>query len=121
MTACPTALLVSLFLSCKTTQELPVTQLARHVDLFHLIIWSQIIRDQTFLPLPWLGPSYKAHYPFQQSCSLICSLVPINLSFPHMVWSLFGSTLQKLSGIVYNIIQTNQICFRVSSFYFPLP
>jgi hypothetical protein len=26
------------FSVCKTTQELPVTQLARHVDLFHLVI-----------------------------------------------------------------------------------
>jgi hypothetical protein len=26
------------FSACKTTQELPVTQLARHVNLFHLVI-----------------------------------------------------------------------------------
>jgi hypothetical protein len=37
------------------------------------IWWSQIIRDQRLysLPPPWLGPSYKAHYPIQPShCTL---------------------------------------------------
>jgi hypothetical protein len=36
MTACFS--LPDCFLACKTTQELSVTQLARHVDLFHLVI-----------------------------------------------------------------------------------
>jgi hypothetical protein len=26
--------------------------------------WSQIIKTRNSLPPPWLGPSYKAHYPF---------------------------------------------------------
>jgi hypothetical protein len=67
MTACFS--LPDCFSACKTTQELPVTQLARHVDLFHLVVTDNQRPDS--LPPPWLGPSYKAHYSFQPIC---CSL-----------------------------------------------
>jgi hypothetical protein len=72
MTTCQTPLLVSLLVSLLAkSQELPVTQLARHVNLFHLVITDNQTRNS--LPPPWLGPSYKAHYPFQPSC---CTLNP---------------------------------------------
>ncbi|XP_073908749.1 uncharacterized protein [Castor canadensis] len=41
-----------------------VTQLASHVDLFHLVITDNQ-RPET-LPPPWLGLSYKAHYSTHQ-------------------------------------------------------
>jgi hypothetical protein len=52
MTACPTPLLVSLdcFSACKTTQELLVTQLARHIDLFHLVVTDNQRPDSLSLP-----------------------------------------------------------------------
>jgi hypothetical protein len=43
------------FSACRTPQELPVTQLARHVNLFHLVITDNQTRNS--LPPPWLGPS----------------------------------------------------------------
>jgi hypothetical protein len=68
------------------------------------IWWSQIIRYQKSPPVSWLGPSYKAHYPFQPSCCTLIlretaqqSVISINLSFPHVAWSLFGSSLHFLS------------------------
>jgi hypothetical protein len=72
MTVCPTPLLVSLLISLLAKpQELPVTQLVRHVDLFHLVITDN--QRPEILPPTWLGPSYKAHYPFQPS---YCTLNP---------------------------------------------
>jgi hypothetical protein len=51
------------FSACKTTQDLPVTKLAKHVDLFHLVITDNQIPEIS-LPPPWLAPYYKAHYTF---------------------------------------------------------
>jgi hypothetical protein len=54
------------FLACKTTQELPVTQLARHVDLFHLVI-ADNWRSET-LSLPHgLAPPIKPTTQFSQA------------------------------------------------------
>jgi hypothetical protein len=90
------------FSACKPTQELPVTQLARHVNLFHLVISDNQRPESLSLPHS-LAPPIKATTHFQPShCTLnpkewqSCSLVPINLSLPHVAWSLFGSTLQIL-------------------------
>jgi hypothetical protein len=49
MTACKTPLLVSLLAK---PQELPVSQLARHVDLFHLITDNQELGTPS-LPVVW--------------------------------------------------------------------
>jgi hypothetical protein len=88
------------FSACKATQELPVTQLARHVDLFHLVITDNQRPETLSLP-HGLAPPIKPTTHFSQATSLWtqkewqpCGLVPINLSFPHVAWSLFGSTLQ---------------------------
>jgi hypothetical protein len=76
MTTCKTSLLVSLFAK---PQELPISQLAMHVDPLHLVItdkWrpvAQLVSRRNTLPPSWCGPSYKAHYPFQLSC---CTLNP---------------------------------------------
>jgi hypothetical protein len=104
---CQTSLLVPLLVSLLAkSQELPVSQLARHVNLLHLVITDNRRPETLSLP-PWLGPSYKAHYPFQPSpCSLNPretsqqSVISINLSFPHTVWSLFGSSLHKDLNII---------------------
>jgi hypothetical protein len=56
------------FSACKTTQGLPVTQLARQVDLFHLVITDNQRPETLSLPSPWLGPSYKPTTCFQPSC-----------------------------------------------------
>jgi hypothetical protein len=48
MTACFS--LPDCFSACKTTQELPVTQLARHVDLFHLVITDNQRPETLSLP-----------------------------------------------------------------------
>jgi hypothetical protein len=94
-------LLISLpdcFSACKTTQKLPVTQLARHVGLFHLVITDNQTRDS--LPPPWLGPPIKHTTQFSQAASLWTQKSDspvfwflINISFPHVAWSLFSSTL----------------------------
>jgi hypothetical protein len=87
-------LLVSLpdcFSACKTTQELPVTQLARHVNLFHLVIADN--RTPETLALPHgLAPPIKPTTHFSWAASLWtwkewqpCGLVPINLAFPCVV------------------------------------
>jgi hypothetical protein len=89
------------FSACKTTQELPVTQLARHVDLFHLVITDN--RRPETLSIPHgLAPPIKPTTHFQPSCLTLNAKTvtvlqsgPISLSFPHVVWSLFGSTLQQ--------------------------
>jgi hypothetical protein len=59
MTACQTPLLVSLLVSLLAKpQELPVSQLARHVDLFHLVITDN--RRPETLSLPHgLAPPIK--------------------------------------------------------------
>jgi hypothetical protein len=68
MTTCQTPLLVSLFVSLLAkSQELPVIQLVRHVDLFHMVITDNQRSETLSLP-PSLGPSYKAHHPIQPSC-----------------------------------------------------
>jgi hypothetical protein len=93
------------FSACKTPQELLVTELAWYVDLFHLVIAD--IGDQRLSPSPMAWPPpIKPTTHFQPShCTLnpkewqSCGLVPINLSFPHMAWSLFGSTLQFLTDL----------------------
>jgi hypothetical protein len=67
MTACFS--LPDCFSACKTTQELPVTQLARHVDLFHLMI-ADNQRPET-LSLPYgFAPSIKPTTQFSQAVSL---------------------------------------------------
>jgi hypothetical protein len=48
MTACFS--LPDYFLACITSQELPVTQLARHVDLFHLVITDNQRPETLSLP-----------------------------------------------------------------------
>jgi hypothetical protein len=71
MTACKTLLLVSLLAKL---QELPISQLAMHVDTFHLVITdklrpaAQLFTGRNTLPPSWYGPSSKAPYPFQPSC-----------------------------------------------------
>jgi hypothetical protein len=97
-------LLVSLpdcFLACKTTQELPVTQLARHVDLFHLVITDNQKPEALSLP-HGLAPPIKPTTHFSQASSLWTQKSDspavwflMSLSFPHVAWSLFGSSLQK--------------------------
>jgi hypothetical protein len=87
-------------------QELPGSQLARHVDPFHLVITDKwrpgawLFSARNTLPPTWCGPSYKAPYSFQPSCCALNprgaaqqSVLPINLSFLHVVWSLLGSSL----------------------------
>jgi hypothetical protein len=68
-------------------QELPVTQLARHVNLFHLVITDNQRPESLSLP-HGLAPPMKPTTHFSQAASLCtqkewqsCSLVPINLSF----------------------------------------
>jgi hypothetical protein len=86
------------FSACKTPQELPVTQLARQVDLFHLVITDNQRPETLSLPYGLTSP-IKPTTQFSQAASLWTwewwpsSLVPINLFFPHMAWSLFSSTL----------------------------
>jgi hypothetical protein len=76
MTTCKTPLLVSLLAKL---QELPVSQLAMHVDPFLLVItdkWGPVawlFSRRNILPALWCGPSYKAHFSFQLSC---CTLNP---------------------------------------------
>jgi hypothetical protein len=56
MAACQTPLLVFLLVSLLTkSQELPVTQLARHVYLFHLVITDNW-RPETLSPSPMVWP-----------------------------------------------------------------
>jgi hypothetical protein len=63
MTACFS--LPDCFSACKTTQELPVTQLARHVNLFHLVIADN--RRPETLSLPHgSAPSIKPTTQFTQ-------------------------------------------------------
>jgi hypothetical protein len=96
MTACFS--LPDCFLACKTTQELPVTQLARHVDLFHLIIADHHRPDSLSLPHGLAPPiKHTTHFsqaaaPWPWGTALRSGL--INLPFPHVAWSLFGRTLQ---------------------------
>jgi hypothetical protein len=69
MTTCQTPLLVSLLVSLLAkSQELPVTQLARHVDLFHLVI-ADNQRPET-LSLPHgLAPPIKPTTHFSQAAA----------------------------------------------------
>jgi hypothetical protein len=57
------------FSACKTTQELPVTQLARHVNLFHLVITDNQIPETLSLP-HGLDPPIKPTTQFSQATSL---------------------------------------------------
>jgi hypothetical protein len=102
-----------LFLACKTTQELPVTQLASHVDLFHLVITDNQRPDSLSLP-HGLAPAIKPTTHFQPNC-LTLSLKrvtalqsgPVNLSFPHMACYLFSSALHLVPkpGRGYRMLQ----------------
>jgi hypothetical protein len=71
MTTCKTPLLVSLLAK---PQELPVSQLATHVNPFHLVITDNqgpvawLFSGKNTLPLLQCIPSYKALYPLQLSC-----------------------------------------------------
>jgi hypothetical protein len=71
--------------SAYKTQELPVTQLARYVDLFHLVITDNQ-RPETLSLLYGLAPPIKPTTHFSQSAALwtrewhSCCLVP-NKSF----------------------------------------
>jgi hypothetical protein len=106
MTAYKTPLLV--FLLAKP-QELPVSQLARHVDRLHLMITdkqgpaARLFSGRNTLRPLWCSPSHKAHYSFQLSCCTLNPKVspavwpPMNLSFLHVVRSLFSSSLQSSS------------------------
>jgi hypothetical protein len=62
-------LLPDCFSACKTTQELPVTQLARHVDLFHLVITDNQRPETLSLP-HGLAPPIKPTTQFSQAASL---------------------------------------------------
>jgi hypothetical protein len=74
MTACKTPMLVSLLAK---SQELPASQVAIHVDSFHLVItdkWraaAQLFPGRSTLPPSWCGHSYKSLYPFQPSCCIL--------------------------------------------------
>jgi hypothetical protein len=76
MTTCKTLLLVSLLAKL---QKLLVSQLAMHVDPFHLVITDKwrpgawLFSGRNIHPPSWCGPSYKAPYPLQPSC---CTLNP---------------------------------------------
>jgi hypothetical protein len=121
MTTCQTSLLVPLLVPLLVSllvsllaksQELPVFQLARHVDLLHLVIADNRRPETLSLPhgfappikpipipakllLPDLGVRGTAH----QSV--------INLSFPHVAWGLY-------SAVPYNS-HTNGWNWRTSS------
>jgi hypothetical protein len=94
MTACKTLLLVSLLAKL---QELPISQLAMHVDTFHLVItdkWRSVawlFSGRNTLPLLWCGPFYKAPYTFQTICCTLNprgeaqqSVLSLNLPFLHV-------------------------------------
>jgi hypothetical protein len=66
MTACQTSLLVSLFAK---SQELPVTQLAKHVNLFHLVITDNQRPETLSLP-HGLAPPIKPTTHFSQAAVL---------------------------------------------------
>jgi hypothetical protein len=70
MTACQTPLLVSLLISLLAKpQELPVFQLSRHVNLFHLVITDN--RRPETLSLPHgLAPPVKPTTHFSQAAAL---------------------------------------------------
>jgi hypothetical protein len=69
------------FSACKATQELPITQLARYVNLFHLVIIDNLRPETLSLP-HCLAPSIKPTMHFSQAASLWtwewqpCILVP---------------------------------------------
>jgi hypothetical protein len=81
-------------------QELPVSQLARHINPFHLVITENRRLETLSLPhglAPPIKPtthSSQAAAPWIQG-SVQQSALSINLYFPHVAWSLFGSSLQK--------------------------
>jgi hypothetical protein len=94
MTTCKTPLLVSLLAKL---QELPVSQLAMQGPEARLFSGRNTIHTLQY------GSSYKAHYPLQLSFYTLNlreaawqSVLPINISFLHLVWSLFGSSLYFL-------------------------
>jgi hypothetical protein len=66
----PAACFSDCFSACKTTQELPVTQLARHVDPFHLLITDNQ-RPETLSFPHGLAPPIKPTTHFQPSCSTL--------------------------------------------------
>jgi hypothetical protein len=120
MTACKTLLLVSLLAK---VLKLPISQLAMHVDLFHLVTtekWrpaAQLFSGRNILPPSLCGHSYKAPYPFQPSwCTLNTRVSPVvcasNKSFFStcgvvFVWSFLTSgvkTWARLKG---------QLCLRL--------
>jgi hypothetical protein len=90
MTACQTPLLACF--SAYKTQELPVTQLTRHVDLFHLVMTDNQRPETLSLP-HGLAPPIKPTT-FSQATALWtrewqpCGLVPNKSSFstPGMVF-----------------------------------
>jgi hypothetical protein len=101
MTTCKTLLLVSLLAKL---QELPVSQLAMHIDPFHLVITNKqrpaawLFSGRNTLPPLWCGPSYKALYPFQTSC---CTLNPrVNLAVFTSNKSFFFCTWCGLCSVV---------------------
>jgi hypothetical protein len=115
MTACFS--LPDCFSACKTTQELPVTQLARHVNLFHLVI-ADNQRPET-LSLPHgLAPPIKPTTQFTQVAApwsgewgaVLRSGFLINLSF-HTWCGLnsavpyFGQKTQPHKRIIIIIIE----------------
>jgi hypothetical protein len=105
MTTCKTPLLVSLLAKL---QELPVSQLAKHVNLFHLVItdngdqqpsWSlggtPSLSHGVVPPIkPPTHSSWAAALWARESAWQ--SVLPINLSFLHMAWALFCSSLHKV-------------------------
>jgi hypothetical protein len=89
MTACFS--LPDCFLACKTIQELPVSQLPRHINLFHLVITNNHGGETLSLPHGLTLP-IKPTTQFTQvaapdlgEAALQSGL--INLSFPHVAWS----------------------------------
>jgi hypothetical protein len=86
------------FSAWKTPQKLPGIQLARHVDLFHLVVTDNQ-RPETLSVPHALDPPIMHTTHFTQSAApwpqggSPTVWIPINLSFPHMEWSLFTSTL----------------------------
>jgi hypothetical protein len=71
MTTCKTLLLVSLLAKL---QEYPISQLAMHINPFHLVKTDKLrpvawlFPGRNTIPPSWCGPSYKAPYSFQPSC-----------------------------------------------------
>jgi hypothetical protein len=86
--------LLDCFSACKTIQELPVIQLARHVDLFHLVITNNW-RPETLSLSCGLTPPIKPTNHFQPSCSIQ------NLKRVTALWSGSNKSFFSTHGMIF--------------------